>query len=116
MRAGPLGEVGAEPAVRPVAAPHARGPGELARELGTDPERGLCQEVAAARLADVGPNRLPAAERPPYLAIALRQVGPFRSIRVSSRRGDADLSVRSASRGARRLMEYRNVVNASAPR
>ena len=62
MRAGPLGEVGAEPAVRPVAAPHARGPGELARELGTDPERGLCQEVAAAHA--------PPGEEPPMQQVA----------------------------------------------
>jgi hypothetical protein len=44
------------------------------RDLASDPEQGLTGEAAAARLAEVGPNRLPAEERPAYAAIALRQL------------------------------------------
>jgi calcium-translocating P-type ATPase len=53
---------------------HSRVPEELARELGTDSERGLSSPAAEARLAEVGPNRLPTAPRPPYVAIAARQL------------------------------------------
>jgi calcium-translocating P-type ATPase len=58
----------------PPADAHACVPEELARELGTDPERGLSSPAAEARLAEVGPNRLPTAPRPAYVAIAARQL------------------------------------------
>jgi Ca2+-transporting ATPase len=53
---------------------HARLPGEVACELGSDPERGLTARAAEERLAETGPNRLPTAHRPAYAAIALRQL------------------------------------------
>ena len=56
-----------------VEAPHAAAIEEVARQLASDPQRGLSQEEAAARLARFGPNRLERASRPPYAAIALRQ-------------------------------------------
>ena len=58
----------------PPADAHSRAPSEVARELGTDPECGLSSPAAEARLAEVGPNRLPTAPRPPYVAIAARQL------------------------------------------
>jgi Ca2+-transporting ATPase len=45
----------------------------VARELGSDLEKGLSEAEAEARLARLGPNRLARAGRPAYAAIALRQ-------------------------------------------
>ena len=53
---------------------HARSPEDVCLELGSDPERGLSVEAAVTRLVTAGPNRLPAPERPAYVAIALRQL------------------------------------------
>jgi P-type Ca2+ transporter type 2C len=53
---------------------HARSTEEASRELRVDLRRGLSEAAAAERLADVGPNRLPVAGRPPYVAIAARQL------------------------------------------
>ena len=52
---------------------HARTVADVARELGTDPELGLSQPEAEARLARFGPNRLARPARPRYAWIALRQ-------------------------------------------
>ena len=57
----------------PVVAPHTAGAREVAGQLVSDPERGLSQDEAEARLARLGPNRLERAARPAYPAIALRQ-------------------------------------------
>ena len=54
--------------------PHARSPEDVSLELDSDPERGLSAGAAATRLVTAGPNRLPAPERPAYVAIALRQL------------------------------------------
>jgi len=56
-----------------VKAPHAFARGDVARELGSDLEKGLSEAEAEARLARLGPNRLARAGRPAYAAIALRQ-------------------------------------------
>jgi calcium-translocating P-type ATPase len=56
-----------------VTAPHALAADEVARRLGTEPELGLGEAEAEARLAEVGPNRLERAARPAYARIALRQ-------------------------------------------
>ena len=56
-----------------VEAPHAATFEEVARQLAGDPESGLSEEEASARLIRFGPNRLERAKRPPYAAIALRQ-------------------------------------------
>jgi calcium-translocating P-type ATPase len=56
-----------------VTAPHALVADDVARRLGTDPELGLAEAQAEARLAEVGPNRLERAPRPAYARIALRQ-------------------------------------------
>jgi P-type Ca2+ transporter type 2C len=56
-----------------VEAPHAATIERVARQLSSDPERGLSDEEAGARLTRFGPNRLERAGRPPYPAIALRQ-------------------------------------------
>jgi Ca2+-transporting ATPase len=56
-----------------VRAPHAAAPEEVARQLTSDPERGLSEEEAEARRDRFGPNRLERAARPAYPAIALRQ-------------------------------------------
>ena len=40
----------------------------------TDVESGLTEGAARRRLAEVGPNRLPAPSRSPYVAIAARQL------------------------------------------
>lgn len=53
---------------------HAREVDDLARELATDLNRGLEAAAARRRLAEVGANRLPVPDRPPYLAIAARQL------------------------------------------
>ena len=45
----------------------------VARDLGADPDRGLSEDEAAARLARVGPNRLPAPGRKPTWRIAAEQ-------------------------------------------
>jgi P-type Ca2+ transporter type 2C len=57
----------------PVVAPHTAGAREVAGQLVSDPERGLSEDEAEARLARLGPNRLERAARPAYPAIALRQ-------------------------------------------
>ena len=54
-------------------APHAVAFEEVARQLTSEPERGLSEEEAQARLARFGPNRLERAGRPAYPAIAARQ-------------------------------------------
>jgi P-type Ca2+ transporter type 2C len=54
-------------------APHAFAPEQVARALDVDLERGLDEEIVAARLQAFGLNRLPRARRPAYAAIALRQ-------------------------------------------
>jgi Ca2+-transporting ATPase len=56
-----------------VAAPHSAAAEEVAQQLASDTERGLSEQEAEARLADVGPNRLERAARPAYAGIALRQ-------------------------------------------
>jgi calcium-translocating P-type ATPase len=48
--------------------------GQLARELATDLSCGLDETIARRRLLEVGANRLPVPERPPYVAIAARQM------------------------------------------
>jgi Ca2+-transporting ATPase len=47
---------------------------DLARELATDLNGGLDETVARRRLVEFGANRLPVPERPPYVAIAARQM------------------------------------------
>ena len=54
-------------------APHEAAYEEVARQLSSDPERGLSEEEAGARLLRLGANRLERAARPAYPAIALRQ-------------------------------------------
>ena len=58
----------------PESASHSTDVVDLAGELGTDIESGLAEFVARRRLAEVGANRLPAPNRPPYLEIAARQM------------------------------------------
>jgi P-type Ca2+ transporter type 2C len=58
---------------RPVQA-HSRELADLARDLATDLDRGLEEATARLRLREVGINRLPVADRPPYAAIAARQI------------------------------------------
>ena len=48
--------------------------GDLARELATDLRGGLEESAARRRLVEVGANRLPVPDRPPYIAIAARQM------------------------------------------
>jgi P-type Ca2+ transporter type 2C len=62
-----------EHAATAAAPPYARSIAEQATDLRSDPECGLSPETAAERLVEVGPNRLPSAERPAYATIALRQ-------------------------------------------
>jgi magnesium-transporting ATPase (P-type) len=47
---------------------------QVAREVGSDPERGLTEDEAAERLRLGGPNVLERGGRPPYVQIAIRQV------------------------------------------
>jgi Ca2+-transporting ATPase len=47
---------------------------DLARELATDLNRGLEESAARRRLLEFGANRLPVPDRPPYVAIAARQM------------------------------------------
>jgi len=54
--------------------PHGRDLDDLARELATDLDVGLSEPAAEQLLRRLGPNRLPAPERPAYLAIAARQL------------------------------------------
>ena len=64
---------------------HARAPDELAREYGSDLDQGLSSAVAAARLREAGPNRLPSPTRPPYVSIAARQlVDPLVALLVAA--------------------------------
>jgi calcium-translocating P-type ATPase len=56
-------------------AAHALAGEEVARRLGSDPERGLTEAEACARLERVGPNALPRRSRPDYAGIAGRQLG-----------------------------------------
>ena len=53
--------------------PHALAAEHVVEELDGDLERGLSAAEASARLARLGPNRLPRARRPAFAAIALRQ-------------------------------------------
>ena len=53
--------------------PHALAPEQIAQALDVDLDRGLDEPTAADRLHVFGPNRLPRARRPAYVAIALRQ-------------------------------------------
>jgi calcium-translocating P-type ATPase len=53
---------------------HSSEVGDLARELASDLDWGLEESAARRRLVEVGANRLPAPERPPYIAIAARQM------------------------------------------
>jgi len=55
-------------------APHASTVTHVAVDLGADPELGLSDREARARLASVGPNALERPDRPPYGAIAARQL------------------------------------------
>ena len=54
-------------------AAHALAAEHVVEELDGDLERGLSAAEASARLARLGPNRLPRARRPEFAAIALRQ-------------------------------------------
>ena len=68
-----------------LAAPHATPAEQVAELLGTDLADGLAREVAAARLAATGPNRLAEAKGPPYARIALRQfVDPLVGLLVAA--------------------------------
>jgi Ca2+-transporting ATPase len=51
---------------------HARSVAEVAAALGTDPARGLARAAHAVRLAETGPNTLPAPAGPPWFARLLR--------------------------------------------
>jgi Ca2+-transporting ATPase len=53
--------------------PHQLGADELIARLGTDSRHGLGHEEAARRLAEHGPNELPAAAHKPWWRIVLRQ-------------------------------------------
>jgi Ca2+-transporting ATPase len=53
---------------------HATPSAVVADALGSDALAGLTQIAAGRRLVEFGPNRLPAQERPAYLAIAARQL------------------------------------------
>ena len=53
---------------------HSRELADLARDLGTELDRGLDESTARRLLGEVGVNRLPMPDRPPYLAIAARQL------------------------------------------
>ena len=57
-----------------VESPHAATAAGVARALRSDAQRGLSDQEARTRLARVGPNAVPGRRRPPYLAIALRQL------------------------------------------
>ena len=58
---------------QPVRLPHALSAAAVARQVGSDPARGLSEEEAQHRLARLGPNALERPPRPPYVTIALRQ-------------------------------------------
>ena len=60
--------------IRPIDDPHAASAAEVARVLGSDPQRGLPADEAHVRFEDVGPNAVAEQRRPQYLAIALRQL------------------------------------------
>ena len=53
---------------------HTRTAADTAAGLAVDTAQGLTEAEAAERLAATGPNTLPIADRPPYAAIALRQL------------------------------------------
>jgi Ca2+-transporting ATPase len=57
-----------------VRSPHAAPGAEVARALRSDSQRGLADQEARARLDRVGPNLVEERRRPPYAAIALRQL------------------------------------------
>jgi len=59
------------------AAYHTMSAPDVARALGTDPDAGLTAEVAAARLAEHGPNRLSPAERGGVLKMFIGQFNDF---------------------------------------
>ena len=54
--------------------PHARPVADVARDFTGDLILGMTENGAAARLAEVGPNRLPTPNRPAYAAIVARQL------------------------------------------
>ena len=54
--------------------PYAASGAEVARALGTHPDRGLAADEAARRLERYGPNAPERRRRPPYLRLALRQL------------------------------------------
>ena len=57
-----------------VDSPHSLAAADVTRALRSDPQRGLSEEEARARLARVGPNAVQERGRPPYLSIVLRQL------------------------------------------
>jgi Ca2+-transporting ATPase len=59
---------------RTASPPHSSLLADLARELGTDVDHGLEEPAARRRLVEVGANRLLLPGRPPYVAIAARQL------------------------------------------
>ena len=59
---------------RAIRHPWAASPADVASALRSDPDRGLTAERARARLERFGPNAIEERGRPPYLAIALRQL------------------------------------------
>jgi Ca2+-transporting ATPase len=68
-----------------VPAPHAAAPEEVARELGVDAASGLSDDEATARLRRYGENRRRRPARPPYAAIAGRQlVDPLVALLVAA--------------------------------
>ena len=60
--------------LRAAAASHASELADLVRLFATDLQRGLTEPAARLRLGEVGVNRLPVPDRPPYAAIAARQM------------------------------------------
>ncbi|HEU0246752.1 MAG TPA: cation-transporting P-type ATPase [Gaiellaceae bacterium] len=77
MKRAPVSRSNSEPVEHATSGPvppYARPIAEQAGDLRSDPERGLSRETAAQRLVEVGPNRLPSAERPAYATIAFRQL------------------------------------------
>ncbi|MGH3135428.1 MAG: cation-translocating P-type ATPase [Gaiellaceae bacterium] len=74
-----------EHSMSPPARAHARSPEDLARELAADAAKGLRTEVAARRLTELGPNRLPTSGGPAYAAIALHQLAdPLMALLVAA--------------------------------
>ena len=64
---------------------HAATVAQVARDLATDPDRGLAPSEARERLARMGPNELERRRRPRYAAILLRQfVDPLVALLVAA--------------------------------